>query len=64
MRRVGVGEALGVVHRSAELERVATLRAKAGVNINYVYGAGPEGSLFTAVLSVTDLTRAEQVLEG
>ncbi len=50
--------------RPGELERVASRLAEAGVNINYVYGAGSQGSLFTAVLSVSDLKRAEEVLEG
>ena len=47
-----------------ELERIATTLADAGVNINYVYGAGTADSGFMAVLNVSDLERAEKLLGG
>jgi len=44
--------------RPGELERVASRLAKAGVNINYVYGSNAKGGPSTLVLSVSDLKRA------
>ncbi len=48
--------------RPGELERVASQLAEAGVNINYVYGAGAAGSSFLAVYNVSDLDEAEKTL--
>jgi hypothetical protein len=49
-------------NRPGELERVASRLAKAGVNINYVYGSNAKGVPSTLVLSVSDLKRADAVL--
>ena len=51
-------------NRPGELERFATRLAKAGVNINYVYGSNAKGVASTLVLSVSDLKRASAVLRS
>ncbi|MBN2563974.1 MAG: hypothetical protein JXQ75_23915 [Phycisphaerae bacterium] len=55
---------LEVSHRSGALRGVATRLAKAGININYVYGSNPEGGTSsTLLLSVSDLDRAAALFE-
>lgn len=46
-----------------ELGRVAAKLADAGVNINYVYGAGAEGHPCNLVLNVSNSTLAMKALE-
>jgi len=53
---------LAAHNRPGELERVASKLARAGVNINYVYGSNSKGVPSTLVLSVGDLKRAAAVL--
>ncbi len=55
---------LQVAHQLGELERIAAKLAKAGVNINYVYGSNAEGPSSTLVLSVSDLDRAAKAVAG
>ncbi len=55
---------LRVTHRVGVMERVATRLARAGVNINYVYGSNAEGPTSTLVLSVSDLNRAAKAVNG
>ena len=52
---------LSGAHRPGELERLSSRLAEAGVNINYVYGAGTEGR-FSLVFNVSDLDKAENAL--
>ena len=52
-----------VANRPGELEHIAGQLAKAGVNINYVYGSNAEGPTSTLVLSVNNLDLAASVLE-
>jgi len=47
-----------------ELGRVASKLADAGVNINYVYGAGAEGHPCSLVLNVSNADRAMEALRG
>lgn len=55
---------LELPHRSGALRGVATRLAKAGININYVYGSTPQGSTAsTLLLSVSDLEKARQLFE-
>jgi hypothetical protein len=56
--------AVTVSNRPGELERVAARLAKAGVNVNYVYGSNGPGTSSMLVLSVNDLARAVQVVRG
>lgn len=51
-------------NRPGELERVASKLAKAGVNINYVYGSNSKGVPSTLVLSVSDLKRGGAVIRA
>ena len=51
-------------NRPGELERVASRLAKAGVNINYVYGSNAKGVPSTLVMSVSDLKRATLAIRG
>ncbi len=53
---------LNVYNRSGELERISSRLARAGVNINYVYGSNARGSASTLVLCVSDLQRAANAL--
>ncbi len=55
---------LRVNHRVGVMERVAARLARAGVNINYVYGSNAEGPTSTLVLSVSDLNRAAKAVDG
>lgn len=56
--------AVKVTNRPGELERIATKLAKAGVNVNYVYGSNAADSVSTLVLSVSNLDRAAKLLAG
>ena len=51
-------------NRPGELERVASRLAKAGININYVYGSNSKGVPSTLVLSVSDLRRARAAVHA
>jgi hypothetical protein len=53
---------LDAPNRAGELERVAKKLAKAGVNINYVYGSNPRGTGSTLVLGVSDASAALDAL--
>ncbi len=53
---------LKAVNRPGELEEIASRLARAGVNINYVYGSNPSGGSSTLVLSVSDLGQAAKAL--
>ncbi len=53
---------LKVANKPGELERIASKLARAGVNINYVYGSNAEGASSTLVLSVSNLARAAKLL--
>lgn len=53
---------LNVANRPGELERIAARLAKAGVNINYVYGSNAKGPSSALVLSVSDLDRAARAV--
>lgn len=53
---------LDAPNRPGELERVAKKLAKAGVNINYVYGSNPPGKGSTLVLGVSDAPAALKAL--
>ena len=53
---------LQVTNRPGELERIAARLARAGVNINYVYGSNAEGPSSTLVLSVSNLARAAKAV--
>ncbi len=55
---------LRVANKPGELERIAATLAKAGININYVYGSNAEGASSTLVLSVSDLDRADKLLRA
>jgi hypothetical protein len=50
------------VNRPGELERVARLLAKAGVNIDYVYGSTAPGESSTLVMGVSDVEDAMKAL--
>ncbi len=51
-------------NRPGELERVASRLAKAGLNINYVYGSNSKGVPSTLVVSVSDLKRGQTALKA
>jgi hypothetical protein len=51
-------------NRPGELERICKRLAKAGVNINYVYGSTPKGNSSTLVFGVSDVDRAVGAVEG
>lgn len=53
---------LGLVNRPGELARVAGRLAKAGVNINYVYGSNSDADRSTLVVGTADLSRAAKAL--
>jgi hypothetical protein len=53
---------LKVANRPGELERLAVKLARAGVNINYVYGSNAEGASSALVLSVSDPDRAAKAI--
>jgi len=54
---------VGAHNRPGELARMTAKLAKAGVNINYIYGSNaPRGKDEMVVLSVSDLTRAGAAL--
>lgn len=55
---------LRVANRPGELERATSKLAKAGVNINYVYGSNAEGPSSVLVLSVSRLDRAARAVGG
>lgn len=55
---------LRAANQPGELERIATKLAKAGVNINYVYGSNAPAPSSTLVLSVSDLDRAAKTVGG
>jgi hypothetical protein len=48
--------------RPGELERITSRLARAGVNVNYVYGSTPRGEGSTLVLGVSDADRAMKSL--
>lgn len=54
--------ALQVDNKPGALGRVASLLANAGININYIYGGGTEGSPCALIFSVDDQERARKVL--
>ena len=56
--------AIKAVNRPGELERIAAKLAKAGVNVNYVYGSGAGASPSTLVFSVSNLDRAAKAVGG
>jgi hypothetical protein len=56
--------ALKAANRPGELESIAAKLAKAGVNVNYVYGSSMGTSPSTLVLSVSDLDRAAKAVGG
>jgi hypothetical protein len=56
--------ALKAVNRPGELERIAAKLAKAGVNVNYVYGSGAGASPSTLVFSVSNLEQAAKAVGG
>lgn len=53
-----------VTDRPGELERLATRLAKAGVNVNYVYGSAPgaKGASSMLVFGVSDVAKATKAL--
>lgn len=51
------------INRAGELEKISRKLGKAGLNINYVYGTSGIASSSTLVLSVSDLAKAERVLD-
>jgi len=53
---------LGLMNRPGELARVAGRLAKAGVNINYVYGSNSDASRSTLVIGTADMARAAKAL--
>ncbi len=61
MQRVLV---LRVAHRPGVMQGIAAKLAKAGVNINYVYGSNAEGPSSTLVLSTGNLDRAAKALKS
>ena len=55
---------LEVPHKSGALRGVATRLAKAGVNINYIYGSNPiGGTSSTLLISVSDIAEAIRLFE-
>ena len=55
---------LTVPHRSGSLRGIATRLAKAGININYIYGSNPEGGdSSTLLISVSDIDGAVRLFE-
>lgn len=52
------------VNQPGELEKIARMLARAGVNINYLYGTSGIASSSTMVLNVSDVDAARKVLEG
>lgn len=55
---------LEVPNRSGALRGIATRLAKAGININYIYGSNPVGGdSSTLCLSVSDLEGAMKLLD-
>jgi hypothetical protein len=53
---------LGLRSRAGELARVAGRLAKAGININYVYGSSGEAERSTLVLCTDDIAAASKAL--
>ncbi|MFH0980832.1 MAG: hypothetical protein V2A79_04765 [Planctomycetota bacterium] len=51
-----------LANRPGELQGIAAQLARAGVNMNYVYGSNAEGASSMLVLSVCDLDRAAKAL--
>jgi hypothetical protein len=55
---------LEVPHKAGAIRGIATRLAKAGININYLYGSNPEGGTSsTLLLSVSDNEGALRLLE-
>ncbi len=54
--------ALKAPNKPGTLAKVAAKLARAGVNINYVYGSGAPGPGSLVVLSVSDLAKAAQLI--
>lgn len=61
---VCAGQVLTVAaaNKPGSLERIASKLARAGVNVNYVYGSTPDGGQSTLVLGVSNLNKAERAL--
>ncbi len=55
---------LALANKPGELERIAARLAKAGVNIDYVYGSTPRGADSTLVLGVSDVDAAAKAIES
>lgn len=51
-------------NRPGELEKLAGKLARAGVNVNYVYGSNAKAGPSTLVFGVNDLNRAAKALRG
>ncbi|MFG0285333.1 MAG: hypothetical protein ACF8R7_13015 [Phycisphaerales bacterium JB039] len=51
------------LNRPGELEKIARKLARAGVNINYLYGTSGIASSSTIVLNVSDVDKAQKTLE-
>ncbi len=49
-------------NRPGELERLANRLAKAGINVNYVYGSTPRGADSVLVFGVDDVSRAARAI--
>jgi hypothetical protein len=56
--------AVDAPNRPGELARICSRLARAGVNINYVYGSTPGSDTPTLVLGVSDASRALEALGG
>lgn len=51
-------------NRPGELERITQKLARAGVNVNYVYGSSPAAAKSMLVFGVSDVERAAGALDG
>ena len=51
-------------NKPGELERICKRLARAGVNVNYVYGSTPRGDGSTLVFGVSDVDRALKAVGG
>ena len=55
---------LQVAHQPGVMHGIAAKLAKAGVNINYVYGSNADGPSSTLVLSTSNLDRTAKTLKS
>ncbi len=53
---------VAAANRPGELERIANRLARAGINVNYVYGSTPPGSDSTLVFGVDNVGKAAKAL--